>query len=825
MASPWRMGQRMLGLHHADGNILFGASGECRAMYRLGTVSYEFLTDRGKRDVVLALMVALMEAKAEVSLMRVCRHYPADRYVRQAMRLLDAEHADERLWRWHLECHAVMLTHQHPQESEVYMIAQLPERSAAGALIDEARRTLWRVSRAVEGAAGVAAAAPVPQDEMRRIRDDETRLYGALREALYSIGVERATTQELQWLLARGRCRGVGEPELDEFWRPRALTVEGDGGAPAYRPITTLVDRAAKARIDQHDRHLEVMSEHGRSYQCALVLGSLPERPPWPGPQCELMFAPLEQLPFPVDATLHLGYTPNEQAQRQARTKTLEADVTAREEHHSVLGGTWASQETRSVARELQEYLTRQDGPPMLSGALQLIVGAPSLKELEHKVDQIKHVYRPITVHRPLGVQRRLFYEHMPSAVGSRVHDWDDPLTIEQVGAMVPIAVNSVGSPAGAHLGSTPIKARPVKFDVTEAAREAAGSAVLLAGGLGSGKTVAAQSIAVTALLRGSQVVDIDPKPDHGLHRYEPIKQLVHRFSLTGEEKNRGALDPLRVPLPEVREEAAMSYYSELIGPSLIAGQGMRPALQRAIRECMHAGEWGSLAVIRRLQAAGTAAQALAEEMQVYADFGLARLAFGDPASDEVEARARLTSIVTPALDLPDGTASREQYTPRERISVATLGLLADMALRLVSGDPARNKVILFDEAWFLLSSTQGRALFSRLVRMGRAQNAVIVIATQRLADVGDLENLVGTFLIFGQPTEQEARGALTLLGLPDADEMMVSRVQSHKRGRCLMRDIHGQIAEVQVEMEPGLLTALNTSVAGPPVAATELSG
>ena len=97
------------------------------------------------------------------------------------------------------------------------------------------------------------------------------------------------------------------------------------------------------------------------------------------------------------------------------------------------------------------------------------------------------------------------------------------------------------------------------------------------------------------------------------------------------------------------------------------------------------------------------------------------------------------------------------------------------MALRLASGDVSRNKVILFDEAWFLLASAQGRALFQRLVRMGRAMNAVILIATQRLADVGELDRLVGTFLIFGQRSDEEARAALALLGIAEPSDAMVS--------------------------------------------------
>ena len=59
--------------------------------------------------------------------------------------------------------------------------------------------------------------------------------------------------------------------------------------------------------------------------------------------------------------------------------------------------------------------------------------------------------------------------------------------------------------------------------------RSFAYSAVLLAGTLGSGKTVAAQTIAYTAERHGSLVVDFDPKPDHG---WQHLPELQERLEV-----------------------------------------------------------------------------------------------------------------------------------------------------------------------------------------------------------------------------------------------------------------------------------------------------
>ena len=129
-------------------------------------------------------------------------------------------------------------------------------------------------------------------------------------------------------------------------------------------------------------------------------------------------------------------------------------------------------------------------------------------------------------------------------------------------------------------------------------------------------------------------------------------------------------------------------------------------------------------------------------------------------------AEPSVITIRTPGLSLPDPGASRETYTRAERVSVATLSLVAAQALRLVSGNRQRHKIVLLDEAWFFLSSAQGRALLNRVIRLGRAFNATVLVATQRLADLGDLSELFGVYFLFGQETEGEARAGLVQISL-----------------------------------------------------------
>lgn len=170
-------------------------------------------------------------------------------------------------------------------------------------------------------------------------------------------------------------------------------------------------------------------------------------------------------------------------------------------------------------------------------------------------------------------------------------------------------------------------------------------------------------------------------------------------------------------------------------------------------------------------------------------------------------------TIRTPGLSLPDPGASRETYTRAERVSVATLTLVAAQALRLVSGNRNRHKIVLLDEAWFLLASTQGRLLTSRLVRLGRSMNTTILLATQRLADLGDLSELVGVYFLFGQDSIPEAERALRMVDLDPADAALRSRLTEYRQGLCLMRDLDGRVGEVQIDLVfEELLAALDNT-------------
>lgn len=392
------------------------------------------------------------------------------------------------------------------------------------------------------------------------------------------------------------------------------------------------------------------------------------------------------------------------------------------------------------------------------------------------------------------------------------MRDYVQQLTVEQFGALIATGTRTVGSSRGPYLGYTPTGAPlPVRFDPTQAPREDRASAVLLIGTLGSGKTVAAQTIEYTAERRGSLVVDFDPKPDHGLHRLVELDGRMQVLELSGDPEQQGKLDPLRIALPDFREELACSYLLELLPGNTSAWEN---AISLAVKDAVREGSQSLLRVVELLcESERAASKDAGEALEVIRDFGLARLGFGDGQNtDMTVGQWPVTTIRMPGLSLPEPSAARDTYTRSERVSVATLSLVAAYALRLISQDRSRHKVVGLDEIWFLLASPQGRQVINRLVRLGRAFNATLLLGTHRIGDLGDLADLIGVVFVFGQDSEDAASAALRFIGLEPTREL-VGRVREFRAGRCLMRDLHGRIGEVQIDLVyPALLAALQTT-------------
>jgi hypothetical protein len=839
------------------GNLVFGEGyDDGWAAFAVATASYEWLSEDVKRGRFLVLLGALEAAGADVQIVRVSRRWEVGRYAGEMTAA--GEHrgngahggrrgngghdgsgdhcagGDRRgadapdgggetagaaragLRRRYVAEHVRRLEELEAQRVALFVMVSLrdPERDVAS-----------YVSRAVERHPREWVAAIrrgiLPHDrrllrvaELERARVRADQAHARLADYL---AARPASGAELQWLVRRAFCRDLGEPVVDGLHEPRALVCERNGEAQ-LAPLEGDVLRWGDGWVEQRPRVLRIESELGVSWQAQLVVGALPEQVHFPGARAELMFAPVESLPFGVDLSLNARYLPNELALRIARRRIQDADQILRAESDGEQGVSDLGYRRTQEARDLLAHLQSSSRPPLLRATLAVAVAARGEEELEERVEVCRRAYGEVRLHRPLGDQLALFCQHLPGQ-RTRVAGYDDTLTAEQVAAMMPTATHEAGSATGFYLGHTLSgSARPVRFNLREGSERDRNATILSIGALGSGKTTLDQKLKYEGFLQGARVIDCDPKGDHRFHLLEEVAPHVECVTLRPDPALRGVLDPLRVAPEHLRHDAAVSFLRDLL--PLRAEPSWETAVVGAVdRVVRRAREPTCLEVVRALREGDEMDAQVAKTLAVYARSGLTQLGFADP---EVRlpllGHRQVTYLPIRDLPSPDPSVPRSEHSQAERVGGQIVRLIAMFAMHLMGAERERLKLFSFDEGWRLLGDPIGRALLLSLQRMGRSELAVPIVSTQLVTDtlLGEresLENLVGATFVFGMRSDAEARRALALLGLDPEDRRMRQALLELAAGRCLFRDHHGRIEAIQVDVVvPALLRALSTT-------------
>jgi hypothetical protein len=789
------------------GNCVFGAGpDDAWAAFTVGTASYAWLSQERKRNRMLDLLTAIEAVEADIQLLRVSRRL--SRTVRSHEDLLGHYESAE----------AAHLRQGGCARPELFLLASLrdPERDVASQLssLAESRPRDWAAT--LRSALGSGRRRLLGARALERVRVKADRVHDRLAAHLR---VRPARGVELQWLVRRSFCRGIGEPQVEGLHEPRALAFERNGEA-VLSPLEADVLRWMNCVVESRSRCLRIESELGECWQAHLVLGALPEVVSFPGASAELMFAPVESLPFDVDLSLNAKFLPNELALRIARRRIQDADQIARAECDGEQGLTDLGHQRSEQARDLLSYLQASSRPPLLRSSLAIAIGAETETQLEERVEACRRAYGEIQLHRPFGEQLQLLFQHLPGQ-RTRVLGYEDTLTPEQVAAMMPNAVHRAGSASGFHLGRTLTgSGRPIAFNLREGSDSDRNATILSVGALGSGKTTLDQKLKYEAFLLGARVIDCDPKGDHRFHLLEQVAPHVECLTLRPDARLRGMLDPLRVAPQHLRHDATVSFLRDLLpGRAEPAWEtAVLAAVDSVMRTCPHPT---CLEVVMALADGDETDVQVGKTLEIYARSGLTQLAFADPQVRlPAVGVAQVTYLPIRDLPSPEPGTPRAEHSQAERVGQQIVRLIAMFAMHLMAIERDRLKVFSFDEGWRLLGDPVGRSLLASLQRMGRSELAVPIISTQLVSDTllgerSSLENLVGATFAFGMRSESEAARALLLLGLDPDDAEARAALLSFDAGRCLFRDHRGRIEAIQVEVVlPSLLRAFSTTPA-----------
>jgi hypothetical protein len=834
---------------YARDNIIF-AGEQASAVYRLQTHAYPMLPDGAKWQLAHALGEVAQRVEADISIYRVTRSWPASEYVQRAEGMLDARHQhNPDRWTDFLRGHERRLDQLNPSRPEVYLRVSLPPLGRQGL-----RHTLDRAYRRSTGALAVGPEAPIMEREIVERLEQDARTLDRVRE--YQPGARRITPAELQWLCLRAPVRHVAEPCLDQWFAPNAMVIDSDDGL-VFTPCESDFLRLFNAPITRETDYVVVdgVGPDGRTVrtlQTFLGLGQLPHRVLFPGDGAELMFGPLDGLPFDVDAVFHAKYLDNRKAISDVDKAIRDAKTRLEEETEAEGDPDERAWEIPDELRALKTELTGRDRPPLVLGGVTYALGVheriyadpdearearkAAVAELDRRVDLLRGRFPDMQVNRPPGLHERMYHDHLLQPTGGQLPDYRELMRKIEVGMLMPIAGSDVGSERGPYIGYTICgngarMGTPVLFDFLEAARSNETPNILMAGRTGSGKTLTAMFLALLAALRGSYVFTMDPSPDHHLVDLPELEGETQTIGLEGSEEYRGKLDPITCTPEELRRDIALSYYLGVLPEDPMRGR-WSIAITRALRAVLsrqRAGEVvGSLHMLEHLrnpidpQTGETLddphSRDVAEALTLISEEGLGILAFGDGTGirglGDVK---RITTVVMGNLALPDKEVAREHYSDSQRHAVATFELVGAYLMWLVKqADRSVHKIIPLDEAWRWLQTSDGRHRLNELLRLARKFNCTVIVLSQGVTDIGDLVKHFRYFFLYGLNGVEEARAGLAMLGCDPGDDVMATRLatqEDFKEGLCLFRDGHGRVAEMQIDVTyPHILRILNTN-------------
>jgi hypothetical protein len=214
------------------GNCVFGDGlTDGWAAFAVEAASYQWLSDDAKRARLIALLGALEAIEADVQILRVARRWDVQRYLRELEGEGEATPAAHgRARRRYLQEHAHRLSDVGSSQPAVYVLVSLrdPERDVASYVskaFEQSPRAWWR---AIAQALSVRDKRLLTVRELERARVRADQAHARLADFL---PVREARGVEVQWLVRRAFCRGLGEPEIDGLHEPRALIFERNGEA------------------------------------------------------------------------------------------------------------------------------------------------------------------------------------------------------------------------------------------------------------------------------------------------------------------------------------------------------------------------------------------------------------------------------------------------------------------------------------------------------------------------------------------------------------------------------------------------------------------
>jgi hypothetical protein len=817
-------------------NIVFSANGVAYGVYRLPALPYENQPEAIKRSIYRQLEVFFQSWRGEGQLLSIAVPLPPDRIMARM-----AGYSNHPHWRGHMELVAERLRTVPSFERITCLILPLvsaydvawsavldrPDRIKER-LMDQIRRFWGYTKRKVLHAQGAPV---ITQAEIQAAAQAEVRMFNRLQALIPAL--MRATPTEIELLHRAPYFRGLSPwPEALPDPLPKTVTVEDGEVVIRPRPLrlalgsATVREDTFRIRVEHDDKRV--------SYQSVMAVSSMPERMATLGD--EWLYLPLERLPFPVDACVHFEII---SPQRAREIVYRRKKIVASQGQEYAEGGDvpWDIYDGLEDAQALEAKLKAGMAFAVFH-AFFAVAAANELEMLRREEQLRERLQGEIHLVHPPGDALKIWQAFFPGETGGADRAWAIPADPSMLAASGALGTMQTGDPAGMWFARLTHNGRPVWVDWFRPMRELNRTgAVAFVGTMGSGKSVGMKYASDTMLQWGAIGGIVDPKQgEYGvLVDLWPKESVWWTFGAGSDLR----FSPFRLGR-DARESRliAEGFLSVLLNVTTRRDdQRASLVLQRALASMYQGEKWDMDHFLIALEAERRNSQRPKQErdladlflglLEHYRDGETGRALFGKDGEDNVlDERARLVVASVMGLDFPDANTPPDAWRESQRLAVAVLYLVTQIAFRrLVMSPQSVKKFFAVDEAWILRSIPEGRSLLNRMLLLGRSMNLVLMMAAQNPdvllpkegSENDDVSASLGWCFVGRITSRAQVQHAVRLLGLPLEDQGDLNRYvemfQAFEKGRGFLRDPLGRIGEVQIDVvDEALLKAFSTT-------------
>lgn len=791
--------QARLSARYLDDDILL-TNGEAWTYLRLPLLSYEFQSYLSREafaeQITLALsgLVTNNNEPVEAHLRIIHRPFDVLGWARQLHKKVSNQEPTPG-WTSYLKQMAEHIDWQGYENKEVYLGIRLGLRHAK-TTTEDLLNPIKLVTDLLSGPAGIDDGV-VSDSELTEWRKKARTMHRIMGES--HLQAVPAKSSQVAWLIANPFWKEMEQPDPSAAeateWGPGEMRSLVEGTVHHNRKwleITQITQSAKEETV----------------YTATLAISRFPDVLLYPEQEPWIHYA--ASFPFPVDFNLRFAVVPAQAVKKDVSRKL--ADAKDQAQHISEAGTSvpLKVREQLEVATIL-EYQIDKDRMPWAYARHRLTISAPTQEELLARGRSVIEAYRElgIDVAWPTGDQMDLMMESIPGEkVKTRSYYQRQELAV--IGGGMPTASSEVGDSAmhsggawvGPYLGYTTSRVMcPVFYSPHNSMTRNYPPGVAITGAPGGGKSFLAFSLAHQMAMQGVWTIYIDPKAD--AKPMGELKGLGNPRVFDLREGNAGMLDPFSMGSTKAESTLlALETLRLLLGGHV--SEEREEALLNAVERVSNAPNPSLSQVVDVLvnNAESSSARNLGAVLRTIRELPFARLCFAPTGGTKLRPEDGLTVVTLLGLDLPGASTKPEDYSYENRLAVSVMYLLTRYARQLMLNlDKSHPKAICVDEAWAITSTPQGAKLIPEIARMGRSHNTALVLVSQNAGDLMEesVTNSISTKFAFRSSIPAEIDDVIELFGL-ESDQGYQNAVRDLNNGECLMQDVDGRVARVQVD-------------------------